>query len=102
MGAATPAAREDADTAGALPVGTWVLSKGRERVTLPLDSRGFVQVEGLYENTHAELWKLLVSPGCSALVAFSADSTELGATIIEHTYHLCGADRAAAALRALP
>jgi hypothetical protein len=93
-----PEADQDAMLVGS-PSGKWTLEKGTTKITLPRDQHGFTRTFGYYENSHEEIWALLVSPGCSSLTA--ATDTGIGSrgTVVQRTYRLCNVDRAVALLR---
>ena len=100
MGDDTPEVNADMNSAGDIPVGDWVLSKGNSRVTLPRDQHGTVRTYGLYENTDAAVWQLLSSPGCATLVTREQALAGSGdGSIVEKSYRLCNVDRAAQLLR---
>lgn len=99
MGDETAEALEDVNTSGALPVGTWYIEKGSTRITLPRESSGFPRTHGLYENSHSEIWGVLVSEGCATLVAKSASGVGPQDSVVERRYALCDVAKAAQWLR---
>lgn len=95
MGPTSPEVEKDMGLLGeTVPVGSWTIEKGNDKIVLPHGSDGYVKTFDYYENIDKQLWSVISSPGCSTLTTSLSTGTGSSGTIIQRKYSLCEVDGA--------